>query len=308
MKEQTGDTYQGSQYAKALMLDTAKNGKSCFLVGSILGVLPWQKYGGVVDRPSHLHVLSIDSDAMGGVNLFLTKTCNAPPEALKYRIYNLQDDAQRIAMNKEGNDLSFYNTLMSVMMTIQERVQKERGVHAVLFSSLTNIGATVLRGISGDPAEAGAGMSIDKNNRFGQMIKEIQLWGQIDDWHCFWEAHLHKKSPIPKPGQAPQPEKDSLLLRGQVGEQFPVNVEQIFRVRRDHGQKWEGTECDKAYMDTRASSDFVPGGRLFTEKLSSKEPDLTVALHKLGKEIGRWGMKGGTVKTSSATKVVPKTP
>lgn len=297
MKEQTGETYESSQYAKALMLDTAKNGKSCFIVGSILGVLPWQKFGGVVDRPSHLHVISVDSDAMGGVMGFLQKTCSAPPEALKFRIYNMQDDAARIAMDKEGNDLTFYNTLMSTVALIQERVQTEKGVHAVLFSSLTNIGAACLRALSGDPAEKGGGMDIDKNNRFGGMIKELQLWGQIDDWHCFWEAHLHKKAPIPKPGEVQQAPKDSLLLRGQVGDQFPVNVEQIFRVRRSHGQKYEGTQCDEAWLDTRAASDFVPGGRLFTERLGAKEADLTVLLHKLGKQIGRWGAKTAAPKS-----------
>ena len=296
MKEETGETYQSSQYAKSLCLSVAKDGKSCFLVASILGVLPWQKFGGVVDRPSHLHVLSVDSDAMGGVMGFLSKTCAAPAEALKFRIYNMQDDAMRVAMDKEGNDLTFYNTIMNTMVTIQERVQKERGVHAVLFSSLTNIGATLLRGLSGDPADKGGGMDIDKNNRFGGMIKELQLWGQIDDWHCFWEAHLYKKAPIPKPGEVQQPPKDSLLLRGQVGEQFPVNVEQIFRIRRNHGQPHAGTKCDEMWVDTRAASDFVAGGRLFTENLNSKEPDLTVALHKLGKQVGRWGAKSAAPK------------
>lgn len=302
MKEQDGLTYQSSKYAKALMLDTAKNGKSCFIVGSILGMLPWQKHGGVVDQPSHLHVLSVDSDAMGGVMGFLKKSCGADDAALKFRIYNMQDDAMRVAMNKEGNDASFYNTIMATLNLIHERVQKEKGVHAVLFSSLTNIGATLLRGLSGDPVEKGGGMDIDKNNRFGGMVKELQLWGQIDEWHCFWEAHLHKKAPIPRPGEAAQAPKDSLLLRGQVGDQFPVNVEQIFRVRRLHGQKHEGTQCDKVFLDTRASSDFVPGGRLFTENLSDKEPDLTVALHKLGKSIGQWGKKTAPPKAAETKK------
>jgi hypothetical protein len=37
--------------------------------------------------------------------------------------------------------------------------------------------------------------------------------------------------------------------------------------------------------------DFVPGGRLFTEKLEPREGDLTLAFYKLGLTVGRWGSK-----------------
>lgn len=300
MKEETGETYESSKFAKALMLDGAKNGKSCFIVGSILGVLPWQKHGGVVDRPSHLHVLSMDSDAMGGVMGFLTKTCGAPAEALKFRIYNMQDDIARQATVKEGNDLTFYNTVMATLQLIYDRVHQEKGVHAVLISSLTAAGEAFVRGLSGDPVERGGGMDMDKNNRFNGMLNELRLFAQIDDWHCFWEAHLYKTG---SKGQgADGVEKDSLLLRGKAGERFPALVDQMFRIRRSHGQKYGSTQCDDAWLDTRAGSDFVPGGRLFTEKLSAKEPDLTIALHKLGKTVGRWGQSAAAPKPAATIK------
>ena len=296
MEEQSGDEYEGSAFAKSLMLALAKDGKTCFIVGSILGVLPWQKHGGVVDRPDHLHIISTDTEALAGVKGFLTKTCMAPPEALKFRVYNMEKDVVSTALQKQDNDLTFYNTLMATLQTIYDRVQQQKGVHAVLFSSLTTIGTALLRGLSGDPSDKGAGMDIDKNNRFGSSVAELRMWGQLDEWHCFWEAHLYKKAPIPKPGEPQQAPKDSLLLRGQAGETFPANVGQIFRIRRMRGQKHEGTQCDQMYLDTRSSSDFDPGGRLFTENLAPKEPDLTVALHKLGKRIGRWGAKAAPPK------------
>lgn len=301
MKEQTGETYESSKYEKGLFLSTAKDGKSCFLVGSILGVLPWQKHGGVVDRPSHLHVLSMDSDAMGGVMGFLTKTCNAPAEAMKFRIYNLQDDIARQALSKEGDDLTFYNTVMATLQVIYDRVHQEKGVHAILISSLTAAGEAFVRGLSGDPADRGGGMDMDKNNRFNGMLNQFRDFAQIDDWHCFWEAHLYKTGSKGQGGDGQQ--KDSLLLRGKAGERFPALVDHMFRIRRLHGQRYEGTKCDMQHLETRSSSDFVPGGRLFNEVLNEKEPDLTVALHKLGKSVGRWGAKAAPPKPQAANAV-----
>lgn len=42
MKEQTGSTYQSTEYAKMLAVGEAKMGKTCSLVAGALGVLPWQ--------------------------------------------------------------------------------------------------------------------------------------------------------------------------------------------------------------------------------------------------------------------------
>lgn len=292
MVEQTGTSYGVDAFERgALVVDTAKTGKSCFLVGSLLGVLPWQKQGGVVSSPKHLHVVSLDNNAMGGVMDFLTKTCNAKPEALGFRIYNLERAVLQTSDDQAGNNMDFYNLLMSTVLTIRERAASQSGVHAMLISSLTVAGATFLRGLSGSPVEKGGGMSIDAWRRYAGMLHDFRTFSQAGDLHCFWESHLYRKAKI---GETQ--ESDSLLLSGSAGENFPTMVEHIFRVRRLHGQKFQDTNCDKAYLDIQASSDFVPGGRLFTERLAAQEKDLTVALTKLGKVVGNYGAKSSAPK------------
>ena len=145
-------------------------------------------------------------------------------------------------------------------------------------------------------------MDPDKWRRFAGQINDLRTFAQAGEGHCFWEAHLFKKVPF-KMGEAQQSEaKDSLALSGAAGEDFPRQVEHVFRVRRIHGQTYGETKCDQMYLDTKASSDFAPGGRLFTERLGAKELCLTLAMHKLGKKIGRWGAK----KTNEVTTEVKK--
>lgn len=289
MYEQDGTTYGLEAFERgALVVDEAKTGKSCFLVSSLLGLLPWQKNGGVIDRPSHLHVIATDTNALGGVMEFLTKTCSAPSEALKFKIYNLEKAVLQSADNAEGNDTTFYNLLISTIMTIRERAASQPGVHAMVMSSLTVMASTMQRGLSGSPLAKGKGMDADKWGRFKGMMSDLRTFSQAGDLHTFWEAHLQQRVEFGDPGgQA----KDSLLISGSAGKDFPSQVEHIFRVRRLHGQKYENTQCDHAFLDVTASSDFVPGGRLFTERLGTKEKCLTVAMHKLGKKIGGWKAK-----------------
>ncbi|MBU6430537.1 MAG: hypothetical protein KGR26_16080, partial [Cyanobacteria bacterium REEB65] len=57
----------GSKFAKALAVSEAKVGKTVFLAAQALGVFPGQKFGGVVDDPSNLYIVEIDSGGATGV-------------------------------------------------------------------------------------------------------------------------------------------------------------------------------------------------------------------------------------------------
>lgn len=299
MEEQTGETYVASKYAKALLVDVPKNGKSCFIIGSLLGVLPWQKHGGVVTNPKSLHVIAMDANAMGGVMEFLTKTCGASEEAKKFRIYNMQKDIREVSLNPEGNDLTLYNTFMATLSTVRDRVSAERGVHSLVISSITGLAEALVRSLSGDPSTPGGGMDQDKWRRFGGMINDLRNYAQTDEWHCIWEGHIHKPD---SKGQDGSPAKEALLIAGKTGQSFPYNVEQVMRIRRLQGQVYDGTKCDQTFLDTQAASDLITGGRLFTEKLNPKEYDMTVAFHKLGLATGRWGQKAAAAVKSTVKK------
>lgn len=287
MIKQTLGTYQGSKYAKMLAASEAKVGKTCFLVGSLLGVLPWQKYGGVVDRPDHLHVVTFDMSALDGVFQFLQQSCGATGEIEKARIYNMQDDFRRVADQDNAYDLTFYNQAVATIQEIQEIARREKGVHALLISSLTGLAEGVERGIIGPPGSSGGGRGYGDQNKWtllSHQLHELRHFAQIDDLHCVWEAHIDKK---PTDGGT----KESIRVRGEAGRSWGYNVEQVFRIRRQFGQKHPNTKVDLTHLDTRPTGDYVANGRGFTENLEEKEYDMTLALHKLGKQIGRWGAK-----------------
>lgn len=296
MKEQTGETYESSKYAKALLASESKVGKSCYLVASALGALPWQRHGGIVDRPENLHVITFDANALGNMNRFLVETCGAPKEALKYRVYNLQDDMRRVSESDSDYDMGFYNTVFQALMLIQDRA---KGVPVVLFSSLTGLAAGVERSIIGPPN--GKGYSDpSKWVALAHQLTEIQNFAQIDKWHVLWEAHLDKPPPPPMKA-AENPPKESIRVSGKAGRHWAYNVEQVFRIRRQMGMKHTGTKVDQVYLDTQPALDFIASGRGFTEALSAKEPDMTVAFHKLGLQIGRWNAPAREPKAATGT-------
>lgn len=288
MIESTGEEYLSSPWAKAMFCAGAKAGKTAFLIANALGVMPNQKGGGVVDRPESLHVISFDANALGGVKRFLIESCGAPTEALRFNVYNMQEDARAVSVSKQAYDQTFFNTIMTTLETIRERTQK--GVPVLHISSLTGLAAALERAISGPPEKKGGGMDIAKWSAFAQQLNEIRNYCQPEQWHCFWEAHVHKPKTLAQ-GPDAAPAKETLQIDGKTGQNFPYNVEQIFRLTRSYGDRWEGTNVDKTYLDTQAHFDFVVGGRNFTESLAPKEYDVTYAFSKLGLRIGQWGKK-----------------
>ena len=294
MIEQTGETYLSSTHAKALAVSEAKVGKSCYLIASALGVLPWQKYGGIVSSPKDLHVIALDANAMGGVKEFL-KALGAPQEAFNFPIYNMQDDVRRVSVAKQDWDTTLFNTFMSAVDLASNRIRRSKGVGMLLISSLTGIAQALERAIGGPPGEKKQTMDMSKWSEFGRQLGEIRNFAQQDGHHCFWEGHILRQE---RTGQGTTEVKESMQISGKSGQNFAYNVEQVFRIKRMFGEQHPNTSCDKVYLDTRPNMEFIANGRMFTERLEAKEPDLTVALGKLDLEVGRWGAK--TKKGKSA--------
>jgi hypothetical protein len=293
MKEQTGETYTSSGYAKDLFASEAKVGKSCFLIASMLGVLPWQKSGGLVDRPENLHVITFDSNALGGVKDFLIKTCGAKAEALKFNVYNMQQDLLDTAGSESGYDYSFYNKLIETLDRVTQRV---RGVPALHVSSLTGAAEGLLRGIQSPVGEQkGTGMDIAKWSDFARQVSSIRNLVHAGPWHSVWEAHILK---MVRKGQSKEDQvtTESIQIPGQSGVNFPYNVEHVFRIRRSFGKRFQNTNCDEVYLDTKPTYEFTNNGRGFNENLEAKEPDMVSVFKRLGMKVGHWGMKSAPPK------------
>lgn len=297
MIEQNGETYASSTYAKSLAVSEAKVGKSCFLIASALGVLPWQKYGGIVDRPENLHVIALDANAMGGVRKFL-ESVGAPKDALKFNIYNMQEDVRRVSVADNDWDTSLYNGFMSAVKLAGQRMRKQKGVGMLLVSSLTGIAQALERAIGGPPGEKKQTMDMSKWSEFGRQLGEIRNIAQQDDWHCVWEGHVLRTE---RTGQGKEVEvKESMQISGKSGQNFAYNVEQVFRIQRMFGETHPGSSVDKVYLNTRPNMEFIAGGRMFTENLDPKEYDPTVAFAKLGLEVGRWNAPAKPKKAKAA--------
>lgn len=288
MIEQTGDSYTSSQYAKTLAASVAKVGKTSFLVGSALGVMPWQTKGGIITEPRNLHVFTFDANALGGTKRFLLETCGAPKEALGFSVYNFQDDARRVSMNQGDYDPSMFAAFMQALRTVGEKAAKG-GVHTLLISSLTGIAGALERAIVGPPQGKGYA-DPSKWKTLSHQLNEIRNYAQVDQWHTIWEAHVDKPNPGPMGGNAAPP-KETIHVSGEAGRNFAYNVEQVFRIVRLYGETFKSTKCDGVYLDTRPAMDFISSGRGFTEALDPKEFDLTHAYQKLGLKVGGWGAK-----------------
>lgn len=307
MKTQTGESYEGGKYAKMLTVAGAKDGKTCTLVCGALGVLPWQTSGAIVSRPENLHVVTADSAALEGIQAFITKTCGGPKEALKFNVYNMQDDTKKAFASTSEYDGTYYNTLMTTLQAIAQKTGS--GTHAVIISSLTSFASGILRSVSGPPSAMASGGAMKKSvmdqnkwSSYGGMMAQLQNFAQQDIWHCFWEGHLVKKPTNEKDDAGRQVERDSIQVPGGAGASWAANTDQVVRFRRQHGMKWPGSKCDRTFMDTRAALDFNSNGRGFNEALDPQEPCLTVLLQKLGKQTGGWGAKSGKPKPVAPAK------
>ncbi len=304
MIEQTGESYTSSKYAKALCVSNAKVGKTTFLTASALGILPWQKMGGVVQDPKDLHVITFDSSALGGFSKFATESCNAPKEALGFNVYNFQDDARRVAESDQEYDGTLFNALMSLRDKIASK-SRSSGVPVVLVSSLTGLAFAFERSIMGPPGQGKSGKGYGDQSKwqmFAAKMIELQNRFHVDQWHCLWEGHVFK--PPQNSQNKEDVPKETLQISGKAGANWPVNVEQIFRVTRLFGQRYmpEGgarTNVDNTYLDTKPAFEFLANGRGFNESLNDKEYDLTAALKKLGLKTGHWGAKEQKPKASA---------
>ena len=290
----TADANNSIAIGKALCASDAKVGKTTFLVGQALGVFPNQKYGGVVDKPSHLHILTFDANALGGMAGFITGSCGKGEEYLKYRVYNHQDEFKRVSASRSDWNYDLYNAVQNTLRLISERAQKEGGVHVLVFSSLTGLAEGILRAIAGPPSpdKKGQGMDPAKWSEFARQLVDIRNYAQVDTHHCIWEAHIDRGSTFSmKKTDDEGGAKESIHVPGQAGRSWGFNVEQVFRIRREFSNPYPGTKVDRVFLDTRPSMDFIAGGRSFTEMLDPKEYDMTLAFHKLGLKIGRFGSK-----------------
>jgi hypothetical protein len=149
---------------------------------------------------------------------------------------------------------------------------------------------------------------MSKWKAIAHQLHELQNLAQIDNWHCFWEAHLDKPTGQTQDKNA-APAKESIRVSGEAGRNWSYNVEQVLRIRRMYGQTFPGTTCDQVYMDTRPSLDFISSGRNFTEALEPKEADMTQDFIKLGLQVGRWGLKSAVPKavaTKPATAAIAR--
>lgn len=310
MNEETGATYSLAKHARALGIAECKVGKTCFEIASMLGVLPWQKQGGIVSDPRNLHVIATDSASLAGVKRFMLESCGAPEEALNYRIYNLQDDIRRTVLVQHDWSMELYNMMIGIVQKIGERASATQGVSAVLVASLTGLANGMERALVGPPT--GPGYSDpSKWKALAHHLHEVQNYLQVDSWHCWWEAHLDKgpdfkmKKKDDNSGMADNlGNKESIRVSGEAGRSWAYNTDQVFRIRRSFGMVHPGTKVDTCYLDTKPSFDFIANGRNFTEALSAKEPDMTAALAKLGLRVGHWGAK----TNKPAGKPVPVAP
>lgn len=305
MKEQTGETYTSSPTSKVAAMAGIKEGKTTFLVGSLLGVWPGQQFGGVVTAPEHLHVVSIDTVAMKGCMDFLIRHCKAPDAIKRINIYNMEEDARAAFASTSEWDFSFYNMLTATYRKIHERALRggSSQVHALLTSSVTTVGQALKRGLAGPPGQLdrsgkpkkGSGMDIAKWDAFGSQLSELRNVGQMDAAHCVWEAHLDKKVE----GQSGEEnEVDTLMLQGSSGKSFAANVGEPFRLRKVPGQKYQThPTVDRVQIETRPSLTFLLQGRSFAN-LADREGDLTEVLMKLNYKVGQWNApkKGAAAK------------
>lgn len=299
--EQSLGNYQSSVYGKELFVAPAKVGKTTTLVGNILGVMPWQENGGIIDTPANLHILSFDAAAVDGVREFLVDHCSAPKEIDKVHIENLQEAAKKAFASTSDYNGLFLNTVYEALRKIQDRTAKP-GVHVVMFCSLTMMAKAVLRSISG-PAFSIDGQAkmkkspMDQNkwNLMKQLMTEFQWTAQQDNYHTFWEGHHGLKTSKKTDGKGDPLIYDSVQIDGGTAETFPAQVERPWEIVRSSNKYIDPktkkpTKICLTHFNPTPNFDFgqVQTGRKVA-RLSGDQPCLTKAFHELGLKIGGWG-------------------
>lgn len=295
----TLESYTSAVYGKELFLAEAKVGKTITLVGNLLGVMPWQENGGVVDDPAHLHVITFDASALGGALKFLTEQCGAPKDIGRVHVKNLQSTANQAFASDTPYDPRFLTKVYDAIHEIQDKSTKG-GVHALVISSLTVCAKAMLRSIAG-PAFGildGKGqmkaspMDQNKWGLFKQQLTELQFSTQVDTYHTIWEAHHGEKQSKKTDASGNPLTYDSIQVDGSAAQTFPAQVERPYVMKRIKGGWKTGSKVDMVEFDTQPNLDFsdsIMSGRQVVGVLEPKEQDLTVMFSKLGLAVGQWG-------------------
>lgn len=265
-----------------------KVGKTTYIVASCLGALPHQTEG-LVDKPEHLHIFGFDESFADGLVRFIKETCKKPDDYLKVSVHDLTEKVRAMYTSADGWNYGLYNAVMAEIQSFKQEVNREKGVHALLFSSLTGLAGGLKAGLAGAPdsSKKGSGMDQSKWDSLAHQLNAIRNAAQDDTHHTFWEGHVSKGS-----GKDEEAQKETTHVQGSAGKSWGFNVDQVVRLRRE-ASKYTGTTIDKVFMETRPSLDFVSGGRGFNEAVDPREYDLVVLAKKLGKKVG--GYKGPSV-------------
>lgn len=294
------DAYTSSVYGKELFLAEAKVGKTITLVGNLLGVMPWQENGGVIDDPANLHIITFDASALGGALNFLTTQCGASKEIGRVHVKNLQEVAKKAFASSTPYDPQFLTAVYDAIHEVQDKATKG-GVHALLVSSLTMCAKAMLRSISGpafgvlDSKGQMKASPMDQNKwgLFKQQLTELQFATQVDTYHTIWEAHHGEKQSPTKTDSTGKPlVYDSIQVDGSAAQTFPAQVERPYTMHRRKGGYKPGSKVDLVEFDTQPNLDFsdsIMSGRQVVGVLDPKEQDLTVMFSKLGLAVGQWG-------------------
>lgn len=289
--------YASSAWGKELVLAPAKVGKTITLVGNLLGVMPWQEYGGVVTRPENLHVFTFDAATLGGAHTFFTKQCGAHQDVAKVHVVNLQDATAKAFSSTTDYDSTFPSLVMTKLREVQDRAAKGNEVHAVVFASLTMLAKAWLRSISGPALVAGvmrkSPMDQNKWGLFAQQMTEFQFNAQGGEHHTVWETHwAERESKTKKDSTGAPVVLDTIQVQGATATQFPAQVERPYMLTRRKGGWKQGSKVDMVEFDTQPNLDFgesIMSGRQTTGVLEPKENDMTLMFNKLGLRIGGWG-------------------
>lgn len=291
-------SYSAGKYGNELVLAPAKIGKTVTIVGSLAGVMPWQEYGGVVDDPAHLHVITFDAVTMDGALDFYINQCGAPREVANIKVHNLEKDARKAFASTSEYDGTFAAKVYDAVHKVQDAAAKG-GVHALVIASLTMCAKAWLRSISG-PAFSGGGpmkkspMDQNKWGLFAQQMTEFQFHVQADVYHTVWETHWsEKESKTKKDSTGAAQVFDSIQVQGKTAEQFPAQCARPYMLARQKGGgHGPHKKVDMVLWDTQPNLDFgesVMAGRKVVGVLEPKESDLTSMFARLGLAIGGWG-------------------
>lgn len=275
-----------SPFAKQVFMADAKMGKTTWLVSSLLGALPHQT-GAVVSAPENLHLVGFDESFADGLSEFIVGMCKRDPKLLGVTVHDLSELRRKSGLQGDW-DFNFSNAIHSTTQKILAATSKP-GVHAVVVSSLSGMNEGLYTGLAGMPGQTteagkvskGGGMDQSKWQDLERQVIAIRNRLQVNQHHVFWEAHIHHTRKMEGSGEVTVEELK--CGRGDGGKQFGVNVDFVFRLRREPA-KFDGTSVDKVFVDTKPQMGTFSTGRK-ASLLADKETDLVQILTKLGKSV-----------------------